>query len=249
MFGFAVGSLLIASAALVPSASVTDTPAPRDNGLRVVAEAIVAGTSAASTAPAAACTDNVYALEGWRHTATFKWFYNPAGAPAKVAPTALATLQKGTNTVFTGQNRCGIAPKLAMTQAYQGTSVKLAQVSSAGACTGNDGVSVTSWGNLPPTTLAYTCTYYRSNGSVAASDTLLDNKLHPFYTTKPAGCANMWDLLAVVVHERGHTAGLAHVDQAAHAVATMSPRTLACDSSEVTLSMGDLAGLQKLYQL
>jgi matrixin len=245
MLRFAVGSLLVASAVLLP--------AQQDDGLRVVAEAIVAGQGAVA-APLPACTDTAYALQGWKHTTTFKWYYNAANAPANIASAALATLQKGTDIVATGQNRCGITPRLAMTHAYQGASTKVAQVSNTGACTGNDGVSVTSWGDLPATTLAVTCTYYKSTGSVVASDMLIDNKLHPFYSTvnntaKPANCANMWDLLAVIVHERGHTAGLAHVDQTEHAVATMSPRTLVCDSSEVTLSAGDLAGLQSMYQI
>jgi hypothetical protein len=251
MLRYAVGSLLVAAALFAPAAA--DSPAPRDDGLRVVAQAIVAGQGDATPAPKPACTDTAYALAGWKHTTTFTWSYNPAGAPSNIASAAQATFQQGTNTVFTGQNRCGIAPQLAMSQAYQSTTSKAPEVSADGTCTGNDGVSVAGWGELPAPTIALTCTYYESTGAVVASDVLVDNSQHPYYTTagtgaKPANCANMWDLLAVVVHERGHTAGLAHVDQDAHAVASMSPRTLACDSSETTLAAGDVAGLQSLYQ-
>src|SRR5262245_36046312 len=190
MLRIAVGSLLVASALLVPGARSV-----HDDRLFVAAEALVAGVGAAEPLPA--CTDKSYELQGWKHTATYKWYYNAAGAPASVASTALATLQQGTNIVFSGQNRCGIAAKLSMSHAYQGTSTKTAQVSNTGTCTGNDSVSVTSWGDLPASTIAYTCTYYKSGGAVVASDLLIDNKLHPYYTTvngaaKPATCANLW---------------------------------------------------------
>ncbi len=201
----------------------------------------------AAPAASAACTDAAYALAKWRMTSKFNWYYNPANAPASVADTALATLRTGTATVFTGQNRCGDTPALTLSEQYQGTTTATAQVSATGTCTGNDNRSVTSWGDLPTHTLAYTCVYYRSNGSILSSDMLIDNKIHKWFTTKPASCSNTFDLLAVVVHERGHTVGLDHVDQAAHKVATMSPRTLACDTSERSLSAGDLAGLVARY--
>lgn len=76
---------------------------------------------------------------------------------------------------------------------------------------------------------------------------LIDNKLHQWFTTLPAGCSNKFDLLAVVVHQRGHTVGLAHVDQATHGTETMSPQTLPCDISERLLAGGDLAGLISMY--
>jgi hypothetical protein len=205
--------------------------------------------SAPSAPPAEqpACTDTAYALGQWHVAGSFDWYYDPADAPESVADTALDTLRTGTATLFTGQNRCGDSPALAVSEQYRGTTTAIAQISDAGACTGNDGLSVTSWGALPTNTLAYTCTYYRGDGTVLSSDMLIDNRIHTWFTSKPASCTGKFDLLAVVVHERGHTAGLDHVDQATHAVATMSPRTLACDTSERTLSAGDLAGMVSLY--
>jgi hypothetical protein len=62
-------------------------------------------------------------------------------------------------------------------------------------------------------------------------------------------CSNAYDLETVVAHERGHTAGLAHVDQAMHAVETMSPSTTPCGTSERTLALGDLTGLKTRYAI
>jgi len=247
------GSLVLAVAFTVAHPA---SPAPvPGSGVRVVGHAVAAAPAQKQAEPAApaapdtsaACTDTAYALAKWRVTGKFTWYYNPADAPASVADTALATLQTGTATIFTGQNRCGSTPALTLSEQYQGTTTATAQVSAEGTCTGNDNRSVTSWGDLPARTLAYTCTYYRANGSILSSDMLIDNKVHKWFTAKPASCSNMFDLLAVVVHERGHTVGLAHVDQKTHKAATMSPRTLACDTSERTLSAGDLAGLVALY--
>ncbi|HEV7650832.1 MAG TPA: matrixin family metalloprotease [Actinophytocola sp.] len=249
-----VGSVAFAAVAVAPLATSAPASQPSD-GVTVVGEAIIAGatlpvtTTATKVAtPSPACVNTAYAMAPWKLTSTFKWYYNPAKAPASVSATALDTLKTGTRNVMTGQNRCGATPALKTTDAYQGTSTKVAQVSATGACTGNDNVSVTSWGDLPPTTLAYTCTYYRTGtGAVLGSDMLIDNKVHQWFTTMPASCANKFDLLSVVVHERGHTVGLAHVDQLTHAIETMSPKTRPCDTSKRLLAGGDVAGLNSLY--
>jgi hypothetical protein len=52
-----------------------------------------------------------------------------------------------------------------------------------------------------------------------------------------------------MTHERGHTAGLEHVGQAAHAAQTMSPSTMPCDISKRFLAAGDLAGLRNIYHV
>jgi hypothetical protein len=249
MFRSALAAI-IAAATPLAAPLVTTPEAKPDNDIAVVAEAVLASPAAAAVpvTAGAACADTAFALSSWRATSTFKWYYNPAAAPASVAPTALAAVRTGTTNAFTGQNRCGTAPALSTTEQYLGTSTKTAGVSAKGACTGNDGVSVTSWGALPTTTLAYTCTYYRpSTGAVLASDMLIDNALHQWFTTKPASCTNKFDLMSVIVHERGHTLGLDHVAQAQHATATMSPTTGPCDVAKRLLAAGDLAGMKSLY--
>lgn len=242
------GSLVIAFAMAIPVAAA---PAgqPGDD-VTVIAEAINAAPArlAAVTSPTSDCTDTAYALAKWRLTSIFNWSYNPANTPASVTYTALNAVRTGTQSVFAGRNRCGSTPTLTITEQYLGTTTRAAQVSSAGACTGNDGASVTSWGALPANVLGYTCTYYRtSTGAVLASDMLINNVSHQWFTTMPAGCQNKFDLQSVVTHERGHTVGLSHVDQATHALSTMSPKTRACDTTKRLFSSGDLAGITALY--
>jgi len=242
-----VGKACLALFGVAAAATAVFTATPPAEDIYVIGEPILASAASAHTSSvdiATACTDSSYTLESWHLAGVYQWNYNPAGAPASVASTALATFQRASATVATGQNRCGIVPKLSTSQQYLGTTTKAAQIDSTGKCTGNDGVSVTSWGTLPSNYLGYTCVYYRGNGAVVSSDMLLDAKAHQWFTTMPASCSNTYDLESVAAHERGHTAGLNHVSAT---VETMSPSTRPCDTVKRALARGDLLGLQKLY--
>lgn len=244
-----VATALTAAAAVVLSGPVTDSTAPASTDLVVVGEAIGA-TPPGRTAPATAdnsCTDTAYTVNKWHLAGTYTWSYNANGAPAAVAGTALDAIQRGTQTAVTGANRCGTTVTLPIRHSYAGTeSTRVAQVSPSGTCTGNDGRSVTSWGPLPAGYLAYTCVYYStSTGKVLASDMLLSTS-HNWFTTMPANCTNGYDLESTVVHERGHTIGLSHVDQATHSLQTMSPSIQPCTTFKRLLGAGDLAGIQRV---
>ncbi|OLF15336.1 hypothetical protein, partial [Actinophytocola xanthii] len=197
-------ALVLAATAAVSAVATTGAVdrhvAPVEDGVTVVAEAILAstpfeqaaaiGAAAEGTAAAATpgCQAKPYALAAWRMPATFTWYYNPAAAPASVAASALPAIKSATNTLFSARSRCGTATTTVTTGVYAGTSTKAAQVSPKGTCTGNDNVSVTSWGALPASVLAYTCVYYRTGSkTVLSSDVLIDNKVHKWFTTKPAG--------------------------------------------------------------
>jgi hypothetical protein len=227
-----------------------------DGDVTVVGEAILApsalqlGTApklAAATTDVA-CTDSTYALASWKLPSTLRWYYNPTGAPATVASTALTAIRNATATTLTARYRCGSTTNLGLSNSYLGTSTRVAQVSTTATCSGNDGVSVVSWGTLPTSVLAYTCVYYSTaSKTVLATDVLIDNKYHQWFTSLPSGCSNQYDLESVMVHERGHSAGLAHVDQATRSMEAMSPITPACSTARRTLALGDVKGLQAKY--
>lgn len=242
-----VTSLIAAS--VIAGMPTTNSAPVRADDITVVGEAILAtpGVAVSSAITSSDCTTTVFALERWRLTGTYSWYYNPAGAPAAVSSTALTTIYRATANLVTGQNRCGIKVALPIAHSYKGSTRYAAQVSAAATCTGNDGVSVTSWGVLPASTLAYTCVYYKtSTGAVVSSDLMINSARKWFTGTIPAGCTDSFDLESVVVHERGHTAGLSHVDQATHPRQTMSPRTFACATYKRLLGSGDLKGLRTL---
>ncbi|GAA3059357.1 peptidase M10A [Actinokineospora globicatena] len=250
-----VATTVAASAVVVAQLPVSTATA--DDRLYVVAEAFTfdeAGipggdANATTTAKAAAdtsCSDGTYALKTWK-VGTLTWLYNSAGVPATIASTALNTITTSTNTVAKGTNRCDLANLTTSTYTYGGTTTLKPQVSSNGSCSGNDGKSVTGWGALPTKVLAYTCTFYNARGVVVASDTLIDNVAYTWFTTKPANCTGaQYDLETTLTHERLHTAGLGHVDQARNAAQTMTPASSPCDTSRRLLGAGDYAGLKAL---
>ncbi|WP_026421987.1 hypothetical protein [Actinokineospora inagensis] len=203
-------------------------------------------TSTAAAATDTSCTDKTYALKSWK-VGTLTWLYNGTGVPTTVAGTALDTIKAATTTVAKGTNRCGLPTSTSTTSTftYGGTTTVKPQVASNGTCTGNDGKSVTGWGALPTKVLAYTCTYYNARGVVVASDTLIDNVAYTWFTTKPANCTGAkYDLQTTLTHERLHTAGLAHVDQAKDPAQVMTPASAPCDTSRRLLAAGDYAGLK-----
>ncbi|GAA2995972.1 peptidase M10A [Actinokineospora diospyrosa] len=247
-----IATVVAASAVVVAELPISSS-ATTGEQVFVVSEAFTfdeptgeANTSATAAAAAeTSCTDSTYALKSWK-VGTLTWLYNGAGVPANIASTALATITTSTNTVAKGTNRCGQANLTTSTYTYGGTTTVQPQVSSTGTCTGNDGKSVTGWGALPSKVLAYTCTYYNARGVVVASDTLIDNVAYTWFTTKPATCSGQYDLETTLTHERLHTAGLGHVDQAKNAAQTMTPASSPCDTSRRLLGAGDYAGLKAL---
>jgi hypothetical protein len=248
---------LVLSTSLLTAATVTAgmnlsagpaADATPSNDITVVSEAIMASPTgpqfAGATGAINGCADTSYALQKWHATGSYSWYYNPANVPQAVAATALTSIQKATKSLFTGQNRCGTTVTLPVSQVFAGNTTKLAQVSPSATCTGNDGLNVTSWGTLPAHVLAYTCAYFRtSTGAMLSSDMLLATGFN-WFTSLPVNCVGRYDLESTVVHERGHTAGLAHVDQATHGTQTMSTKTMPCDTSKRLLGAGDLAGLR-----
>jgi len=192
------------------------------------------------------CVDTSYALKSWWLSGAYSWYYNGAGAPSPVVSTALSAITTSTDTALKGANRCGLPATLPFTHKYLGTSTAKPQVSVDATCTGNDGKSVTGWGSLPPKVLAYTCTYYRSNGTILASDVLIDNVLHPWFTTLTSSCSGAYDLVTTMVHERLHTLGLGHVDQVTSANQVMVPASAPCDTTRRLLGYGDYGGVKAL---
>ncbi|MBM7773579.1 hypothetical protein JOD54_003783 [Actinokineospora baliensis] len=249
----ALATVLAACAVILAEQPVAD--AADDSELYLVAtaytydEAVSGDAATGSTTKATAdtsCTDGTYALKTWKVN-SLNWLYNGAGVPAKIASTALGTITAATDTVAKATNRCGQPTIAGSTFKYAGTTAVKPQIATNGTCTGNDGKSVTGWGALPAKMLAYTCTYYNARGAVVASDTLIDNVAYTWFTTKPANCTGQqYDLQTTLTHERLHTAGLGHVDQAKNAAQVMTPASSPCDTSRRLLGAGDYAGLKAL---
>ena len=208
-----------------------------------LAEAQAVNATAIRPSAAKTCKDASYALSGWKLSG-FKWFYNPAGAPASVRSSAAFAIGAGTTALV---KTCG-QKKLKLVPSYGGATAAGVQVGAAGNCTGNDRRNVIGWRAGAGKWLGMTCTYFKTiNGkkTVTGTDTALNTQYKFFTSTK--NCSNAYDVQSVVLHERGHSLGLNHVSQAAHASAVMTPALSACSVGKRTLGLGDFRGLTKLY--
>jgi hypothetical protein len=209
-----------------------------------------AATATSAAATTAACRDGSYTTMGYKFTGRFDWYLNSSGTPGYLRSSALSTIATATADVARGSNKCGLARKPKLSQRYAGGTSRRPQITAAGSCTSRgDGVSVTGWMKLPRV-LAYTCSYYKWNGRswvVSESDMAMSTAFSWFTGRIPSGCTYTFDLRGVVVHERGHTFGLGHVDSHAHGSLTMSPYSAPCTTANRALGYGDYRGLSLMY--
>ncbi len=214
--------------------------------------AISAGNSllAAAAQPSSTnpCVDTGYAISSFKLGGIFNWYYNGAGAPGPVATTAAGAISNATMDMSRGTNRCGYPANIKATSRYVGPSHWAPQVGVSGACAGNpDSISVAGWKALSGGYLAYTCTYF-SGSTVTTSDVAISTRF-AWYTTAatPRTCRGSYDLRSVMLHERGHTYGIGHVDQSAHSPEVMTPSLSPCTITKRALARGDYTALVQKY--
>jgi hypothetical protein len=209
---------------------------------------------AAARSPAA-CRDSHYNNLDRKVYADLKWYFNPRTVPSELSRKGAArATRRGNVNITEVQDSCGLPDRVKWRMLYQGSTRATAQLGKSGNCNGNDRDTVVSFGTLPQSTLAATCTITTletgpNNNRVKWSDIKL-NKVHFNWTTRPQArsCKNRFDVESTITHERGHTFGLAHVSESDHRNLTMSDRSNGpCQSSERSLGRGDALGLNRKY--
>jgi hypothetical protein len=195
------------------------------------------------------CADDAKSTLAFNWTTTFKWYFNARSTPAGLKKRGVETaFRNATRNIVRSMNSCDLADQVGATTAYQGRLRRGLQITPDGACkSSGDGRNVTAFGQLPVGTLGIACIWYRGEGIAMESDVRL-NKAHSWVVKATDSCIDQWSIEAVTTHERGHTFGLGHVDEAAHGNLTMSPRINGpCQRSEATLGRGDVLALRSLY--
>ena len=102
------------------------------------------------------------------------------------------------------------------------------------------------FGDLASTDLGFTC-WWTSGKYTVESDMKLNKVEYSWVVNIGGNCAAKYSVEAVATHEFGHAYGLEHVSEGLHGTLTMSPVILPCQSSEKTLGLGDIRGLEALY--
>jgi hypothetical protein len=212
----------------------------------------VAGTSPGE------CSDKAFTHNKWwvhpmdSDTPRLRWYFNPKTTPGELSSkSALSAMRRGTANIMDMQSNCRRGDRVPESMSYEGATSANAQIGSRGNCSGNDGMTVVSFGRLSQSMLAAACTISvidRPYNRVKWADIML-NKAHYSWTNNPGArsCRSKFDLESVITHERGHTFGLGHVSESSHGKLTMSTGMSACQSSERSLGLGDWLGLERKY--
>jgi hypothetical protein len=221
----------------------------REDGTVVIhrAPALVADSGGPAGPAQGACGDGAYSLNGDDWDKSYHWYFNRDSAPSEVDEgRATEAVRDGVENIPQANNDCGLGDKVGATQKYQGTKNDAGNIGSDSTCNGSDGRSMLGFGNLQADDLAFTCWWTR-NGAIIEGDIRLNKFEYSWVVEIGGSCVTKYSIEAVVTHEAGHVFGLGHVDEAAHGSLTMSPVMLTCQSSEKTLGLGDVRGLEALY--
>ena len=204
------------------------------------------------------CSDRAYTNRDWKVKGDPVWYFNPRTIPDELSrKSALRAIRNGTANILNMRNNCGrgnVIPGY-VSLAYEGSTRDVAGIAANGDCA-FDRTTVVSFGKLPRTALAVTCSYYSTEPGrwerLHWSDIKI-NKTNFNWTTRPEARScrgkKKYDLASTVTHERGHTFGLGDVSESSHAKLTMSDHSNGpCQSSERSLGLGDWKGLRGKYR-
>lgn len=208
----------------------------------------------------AECSQDVFTKKDEYHYETWEWWIGDGSYPAALAyDDFVAVAQPSVRTWRDVTNDCGYIDKVTkLSTAFKGkTSFESDFTFSGGesnCASDRDHVSTIDAGNLddngePP--LATECTW-SSNRS--GSDKILESDIRlnisDFdFTTTPlsSSCSGDFDVRSVLVHELGHSFGLADISEASYPRMTMSGRVSSCDWSARTLGKGEVHIMQLDY--
>ncbi len=217
-----------------------------------------------------ACDDYSNNQHVWKMENELYWKANTPSFPGYLdVDRAIDSMRGGGNNVIFGHNDCGVpdrAPNQFLT--YTGATANGGDINAeTGKCDGfPDFSSTVGFGNLPLQSdgdriLAYACQYYEpfdiGRNDVYESDIRFNKGDGVEWTTRGdddvrcsdgIGNNNSYGLENVMTHERGHTFGIAHVDEQSSPKLTMSTAINGtCQTSESTLGRGDLRSLSIVY--
>lgn len=199
------------------------------------------------------CQDAAYTDTDFRESTGLSYTFARSTTPPELRPAvAEREIVRGGENVTQTRNRCGLDDEVPVELAYLGDSENRADISGGAQCSGNEGTSEVSFGDLPRGILAVACTVRIINpdgyDEVFESDVEV-NRDDFAWTARPQSrsCRNRYDLQSVMTHERGHTFGLEHVGERAHGRLTMSTIIRSCTNAERTLGLGDVLGLDRKY--
>lgn len=237
--------------------------------------AALTGPDAAAADSPDACTDGAYNLstmnwsgkdKSFKWKERFDWYYKANSTPAAVNVTeARSKITEATGNITASRNDCGIADTVTATHSRVGDTTAAADFTSGGtACksyANKDNKNVVDWGPTDDNVLGVECTWAVWNGTdtyatAVQSDVRLSTDYNWYTTTVPVTCTDLTDALdtryfsveGVMTHERGHSFGVAHVDEATHGNLTMSSANNgACADAESSLGWGDIRALRALY--
>lgn len=201
----------------------------------------------AATRPKPACKDGTYRLDSGPWEKTYEWWFKEGTTPKGTSRTAaLAAIKRAVRNITHGRNDCGRRDRIAARSAYQGTTGK---VESCFESLGF-GRNVVLFGSLPPGVAGQSevCYQLGEAGLVPTMANVVFSKRER-WATKRAGCRGQALLEEVGTHEFGHVFGLDHVTGRAHSRLTMTPSTYPCNSAGITLGLGDMRGLERLYPI
>jgi Matrixin len=218
-----------------------------DGSVSVVEESAPSAPTGPTSDRTAPCSDNAYTLYSNTWDSTYAWYFNASTAPSEISQhTATTGVRNGVENIVQVNNDCGLADNVSAKQHYKGTTSKMPNIFSGSSCDNSDGTNVVAFGNLASTDIAFTCWWTIGNTTVEA-DLKLNKVEYSWVVNIGSNCSAKYSVEAISTHEFGHAFGLGHVSEILHGTLTMSPVILPCQSSEKTLGLGDVRGLEAQY--